>query len=128
MLDHQLCPRFHRAIELIGRRWNGAIVFVLLQGHARFGELRSAIPGITDRMLTERLQNLEAEGIVVRTVIPETPVRVDYALTKKGRALGEAFRTVSAWGEKWLPGDVEPPTRRKPRARHSAPPRPDRVT
>ena len=102
MIHRHLCPRFHRAIELIGRRWNGAIVFVLLQERARFGELRAAIPGITDRMLTERLQALEREGIVVRTVVPEIPVRVEYALTKKGRALAEAFKTVSAWSEKWL--------------------------
>lgn len=123
-----MCPRFHRAIELIGRRWNGAIVFLLLQGHARFGELRAAIPGITDRMLTERLQFLEAEDIVVRTVIPDTPVRVDYSLTRKGRALGEAFRTVSAWSEKWLPAGVEPPTRRKTRVRPASHARPERVT
>jgi DNA-binding HxlR family transcriptional regulator len=102
VIHRHLCPRFHRAIELIGRRWNGAIVFVLLQERARFGELRAAIPGITDRMLTERLQALEREGIVVRTVVPEIPVRVEYALTKKGRGLAEAFKTVSAWSEKWL--------------------------
>ena len=102
----QLCPRFHRAVELIGRRWNGAIVFVLLQESARFGQLRAAIPGITDRMLTERLQALEREGIVSRTVVPDTPVRIDYALTKKGRALGEAFKMISSWGEKWLPAET----------------------
>lgn len=106
MITRQLCPRFHRAVELIGRRWNGAIVFVLLQESARFGELRAAIPGITDRMLTERLQALEREGIVNRTVVPETPVRIDYALTRKGRALGEAFQTISSWGEKWLPAEM----------------------
>lgn len=106
MIHRHLCPRFHRAIELIGRRWNGAIVFVLLQERARFGELRAAIAGITDRMLTERLQALEREGIVIRTVVPDIPVRVEYALTKKGRALAEAFKTVSAWGEKWLEDDA----------------------
>jgi DNA-binding HxlR family transcriptional regulator len=107
--SRQLCPRFHRAVELIGRRWNGAIVFVLLQDSARFCELRAAIPGITDRMLTERLQALEHEGIVSRTVLAETPVRIDYALTKKGRALGEAFKTISSWGEKWLPPEPTAP-------------------
>lgn len=84
-------------------------MFVLLQESARFGELRTAIPGITDRMLTERLQALEREGIVNRTVVPDTPVRIDYALTKKGRALGEAFKTISSWGEKWLTADVTSP-------------------
>ena len=123
VINRHLCPRFHRAIELIGRRWNGAIVFVLLQDRARFGQLRAAIPGITDRMLTERLQALEREGIVIRTVVPDIPVRVEYALTKKGRALAEAFKTVSAWGEKWLEDDVGEraasvaPTRARARAR-----------
>ena len=77
----ELCARFHRASELIGRRWTGAIIFVLLKSRCRFATLRAAIPDITDRMLSERLQELEQEGIVERTVVPETPVRVEYALT-----------------------------------------------
>jgi DNA-binding HxlR family transcriptional regulator len=103
VITRQLCGQFHRAIELIGRRWNGAIVFVLLPGRARFCELRNAIPEITDRMLTERLQELEREGIVIRTVIPDTPVRVEYALTNKGKSLADTIQTITAWGAKWLP-------------------------
>ena len=83
--DHvpALCARFHRASELIGRRWTGAILFVLLQSpRCRFATLRAAVPDITDRMLSERLQELEHEGIVERTVIPDTPVRVEYGLTR----------------------------------------------
>ena len=102
----QLCSRFHRASELIGRRWTGAILFVLLAARCRFGTLRSAIPDITDRMLSDRLQELEAEGIVERSVIPDTPVRVEYSLTKKGRALAPAVAAISEWADKW--GDVEP--------------------
>lgn len=98
----QLCQRFHVAVELIGRRWNGAIVFVLLQHRARFCELRETIDGITDRMLTERLQELEREGVVARTVVPDTPVRVEYELTKKGRALAEAIGSIAGWAEKWV--------------------------
>src|SRR5437868_6033455 len=79
------CARFHRASELIGRRWTGAIIFVLLRTRCRFATLRDAIPEITDRMLSERLQELEQEGIVERTVVPAMPVRVEYALTRKGR-------------------------------------------
>ena len=88
-----LCAPFHHAIELIGRRWTGAIISLLLQSRCRFATLRDAIPEITDRMLSERLQKLETEGIVERTVIPETPVRVEYALTKKGRALAAVGRS-----------------------------------
>lgn len=98
-----LCARFHHASELIGRRWTGAIIFVLLKQTCRFATLRDAIPGITDRMLSERLQELEDEGLVERTVIPDTPVRVEYALTKKGKALAEAIGAISDWAEKYVP-------------------------
>jgi len=105
-----VCETFHRAIELIGRRWNGAIVFVLLRSRSRYSALREAIPGITDRMLSERLQELEHEGIIERAVVPETPVRVEYALTKKGRALAAALNAVGAWAHKWMTDAVTPPT------------------
>ncbi len=97
----ELCGNFHRASELIGRRWSGAIIYVLLKSRCRFATLREAIPDITDRMLSERLQELEHCGIVERTVIPETPVRVEYALTKKGRALMPVMNSISEWAEKW---------------------------
>jgi DNA-binding HxlR family transcriptional regulator len=97
-----LCGRFHRASEIIGRRWTGAIIFVLLKSRCRFATLRDAIPDITDRMLSERLQELEQEGIVERTVVPDTPVRVEYSLTKKGRALAAAMDAIAEWAEKWI--------------------------
>src|SRR5689334_6808344 len=96
-----LCAKFHRASELIGRRWTGAIIYVLLGTRCRFAVLRSAIPDITDRMLSERLQELEAEGIVERTVVPDLPVRVEYSLTKKGRALAAAIEAIAKWAETW---------------------------
>ena len=99
----ELCTRFHRASELIGRRWTGAIIFLLLKRTCRFATLRDAIPDITDRMLSERLQELEEEGLVERTVIPETPVRVEYSLTKKGKALAEPIQAITDWAEKYVP-------------------------
>src|SRR5262245_26855189 len=92
-----VCSRFHHASELIGRRWTGAIIYLLLRERCRFATLRAAIPDITDRMLSERLQELEEEGIVDRIVVPEAPVRVEYALTAKGRALANAIDAISAW-------------------------------
>ena len=106
----QLCTRFHRASELIGRRWSGAILYLLLKNKCRFATLRDAIPDITDRMLSERLQELEEEGLVDRTVVPDTPVRVEYSLTKKGRALTDAMNAIAEWAEKW----VELPTASAP--------------
>jgi DNA-binding HxlR family transcriptional regulator len=107
--DLALCGRYHRAIELIGRRWTGAIVFLLLHSRCRFATLRDAIPDITDRMLSERLQELEEEGIVARTVVPETPVRVEYALTKKGRDLASAIDAMTVWAERWVKLDARTP-------------------
>jgi DNA-binding HxlR family transcriptional regulator len=97
----ELCPTFHSAIELIGRRWTGAIVYVLLRSRCRFAQIREAVPGITDRMLSERLQELEEQRIVERTVIPETPVRVEYSLTKKGRDLAKVVDAIGEWAHHW---------------------------
>jgi DNA-binding HxlR family transcriptional regulator len=101
-LKPQLCTRFHRAVELIGGRWTGAVIQLLLNGRMRFAELRDAIPEISDRMLSERLRELEAEGILDRIVVPETPVRVEYQLTEKGRALEQALASVGKWAERWI--------------------------
>jgi DNA-binding HxlR family transcriptional regulator len=118
----QLCQKFHRASELVGRRWTGAIIYVLLRARCRFATLREAIPDITDRMLSERLQELEQEGIVDRTVVPDTPVRVEYALTEKGRALVRAFDALSQWADTWVKLDT--PSRAHPASsRHSRPKR-----
>ena len=98
----ELCGRFHEASELIGRRWTGAIIFVMLRTRCRFATLREAIPAITDRMLTERLRELEHEGIVERLVVPAAPVRVEYTLTKKGRALGKVIGAITDWAHTWI--------------------------
>ena len=97
-----LCARFHRAVELIGGRWTGAVIQLLFNGRMRFAELRAAIPEISDRMLSERLRELETEGILARIVVPETPVRVEYELTEKGRALEHALGAVGKWAERWV--------------------------
>ncbi len=116
----ELCPRFHRASELIGRRWTGAIIFILLKSTCRFAALRAAIPEITDRMLSDRLQELEAERIVERTVIPDSPVRVEYALTKKGRALADAFQAIAEWAHKWDDAPAPVSAKRSAAARRSS--------
>ena len=115
-----LCARFHRASELIGRRWTGAIIFVLLGSPCRFAELRDAIPDITDRMLSERLQELEHEGVVDRTVVPDTPVRVEYGLTKKGRALATAIEAITDWAQKWIDLEVAAGADKSARTRRRA--------
>jgi len=120
----ELCPRFHKAIELVGSRWTGAVLQVLLSGRARFTDVRASIPQISDRMLSERLQELESEGLVVRHVIPDTPVRVEYELTTKGRELQASLLAVAKWAERWLPeepGGDTPKRAKKPRAAEPQP-------
>lgn len=98
------CPQYHQAVELIGRRWTGAIVAVLLgeDGPLRFSELRAAVPGLSDRVLSQRLRELEAEHLVERDVQAGPPVRVDYALTDKGRDLAPVVRALERWGQRWM--------------------------
>jgi len=103
-MPHELstfCPSYHRAVELIGRRWTGAILRALLTDVKRFNDLAAAVPGLSDRMLAERLKELEIEGVVMRRVFPDTPVRVEYKLTEKGRALDSVVRAVAGWAESW---------------------------
>ncbi len=97
------CPRYHYAVEIVGRRWTGAIVRAMLAGATRFSEITAAIPTLSDRLCSERLKELEAEGLVTRTVIPDTPVRVEYHLTAKGAALADAVVALSTWAETWIP-------------------------
>jgi DNA-binding HxlR family transcriptional regulator len=97
-----VCPRYHRAIELIGRRWSGAILQVMRGGVVRFSDMAAAIPGLSDRMLSERLKELEAEQLIERRVIPETPVRVEYRLTAGGEALGDVLDAVKLWAHTWI--------------------------
>ena len=98
-----ICPNYHRAIELIGRRWTGAILLALSHGAERFCTLTAAVPGLSDRLLSERLKELEARGIVVRTVCDGRPARVEYTLTSMGRELEPALRELEAWAQRWLP-------------------------
>ncbi|MFN8159938.1 MAG: helix-turn-helix domain-containing protein [Solirubrobacterales bacterium] len=96
-----VCPDFHAAIELLGRRWTGAVVSALSGGPMRFAELGRAVPGISDRLLSRRLRELEEEGLVERLVEPGTPVRVSYELTGKGEDLGPAIAELQAWARRW---------------------------
>ena len=96
------CPRFHRAIELVGRRWTGAIIRILLNGPRRFNEIAAAVPGLSDRLLTERLRELECQGVIRRMVETGSPVRVEYELTEAGAELDATIRALSSWAERWV--------------------------
>ncbi len=103
-LPHEVCPHFHAAIELIGKRWTGAIVCALTERPMRFGELRRVVPGLSDRLLSQRLRELEEEGLVQRDVEAGTPVRVTYSLTECGDQLGPAIHELKVWAKRWNSG------------------------
>lgn len=96
------CPLYHEAVELIGKRWTGAILRVLMERPMRFSEISVAVPELSDRLLSERMKELEARGMVRRTVIPGPPVRVEYALSEMGRDLSPALKELQGWARRWL--------------------------
>ncbi len=96
-----VCPRFHAAVELIGRRWVGAILFTLLEGPQYFSELAAAVPKMSDRLLSQRLRELEAEGLVARSVHDGPPARVSYELTAVGAELEPAIGELHDWAQRW---------------------------
>ena len=102
LVPRDVCPYYHEAIELLGKRWTGAIVHVLLPGPLRFSEIAQAIPQISDRLLSMRLKELESFGIIARRVWNAAPVRVEYELTPKGKALGPTVTELRRWAREWL--------------------------
>jgi DNA-binding HxlR family transcriptional regulator len=97
------CPRYHEAVELVGKRWTGAILYVLLHGgRLRFTEIAQAVPDLSDRLLSERMKELEQRGIVERHVSQGPPAKVCYELTEKGRQLAPALLEIKAWADRWL--------------------------
>lgn len=99
MEDYQLCPKFENAFELLGKRWTGLIVHVLMTGPKRFKDISVLIPSMSDRMLSERFKELEAAEIIVRHVYPETPVRIEYELTAKGKGLRPVMDELQKWAD-----------------------------
>jgi DNA-binding HxlR family transcriptional regulator len=103
MSEHpNIDPKVEKSFELIGKRWTGLIIYVLMSGPKRFSEIHKIIPDLSKRMLTERMKELEEYGIVLRHVITERPIRAEYILTRKGTELGKILGPISQWGESWM--------------------------
>ncbi len=96
------CPLYHEAVELVGRRWTGAILRVLMDGPMRFSEIAQSVPELSDRLLSERMKELESRGMVERTVISGPPIRVQYGLSRMGRELEPALSELQSWAQRWL--------------------------
>ena len=113
MHDHRMCPKFEASFELLGKRWTGLIIRVLLDGPKRFKEISEVIPNMSDRMLAERFKELESAGILVRSVYPDMPVRIEYALTEKGRGLQKVMEEVQRWADRWVVPEERAPSARE---------------
>ena len=100
---HKVCVRFHTAIELLGGRWTGAVLRALVTGSHRFADIKAAVPNLSDTMLSQRLRELEAAGILERHVMATSPVRVEYQLTQMGREVQPVVDAVIAWSHRWIP-------------------------
>ena len=100
-MDKSICPRFEKAMTILSQRWTGMIIYQLLSGPQRFCTIESSV-GVSGRVLSERLKDLESEGIVKRDVHPETPVRIEYSLTEKGKALEPLMKEIEKWSQNWL--------------------------
>ncbi|MGD7008717.1 winged helix-turn-helix transcriptional regulator [Metabacillus sp. 84] len=101
-MEHlHICPRFEQAIKMLGKRWTGLIIHQLLDGPKRFSVLEAST-SISGRVLSDRLKDLEQNGVVTRTIIPETPVRIEYSLTAKGQALKPILKEIENWSENWI--------------------------
>lgn len=96
-----MCPRYEAAMALLGKKWTGLIIRVLLGGPKRFTDFRTQVPDLSDRLLSERLQELEDKGIVIRVVHGCKPVLIEYHLTPKGQALAPVVNAIQEWAERW---------------------------
>ncbi|MGY3716868.1 winged helix-turn-helix transcriptional regulator [Sutcliffiella cohnii] len=101
MNNKQICSRFEQAMGILSQRWTGLVIYQLMNGPQRFCSIESAI-GISGRVLSERLKDLESAGIVKREVFPETPVRIEYSLTEKGLSLQPIMKEIENWSQTWL--------------------------
>lgn len=102
MVNQQICPRFEKAVEILSKRWTALIVYQLLNGPQRFVEIEHSIPNLSGKVLTDRLRELEAEEIVRRDVYPDIPVRIEYSLTDKGKAMAPLFDKITTWANQWV--------------------------
>ncbi|MEU3985369.1 helix-turn-helix domain-containing protein [Streptomyces sp. NPDC026672] len=107
-VDSRYCPKFHAAVELVGRRWNGAVLLAIIRGADRYKDVLEAVPGLSERLLAQRLKELEQAEIIERQVAPTTPVRITYRLTPRGVELARAIEPLLAWGDRWMEPDGRP--------------------
>ena len=98
-----MCPKYEKAVELLGKRWTTLILYCLMDRPRRFTEIKDFVPGLSDRLLSERLQELEEAGVVERRVHAARPVLIEYTLTHKGADLRKVVEAIAAWAHRWDP-------------------------
>ena len=102
-----MCPRYEQAVQILGKKWTGLILRVLMTGKKRFCDFKASLPEMSDRILSERLKELEDAGILVRRVRDTRPVLIEYELTDKGRALEPVVAAIQHWADQWCDGNLD---------------------
>lgn len=101
MAQHEICPRFEKAVNILSQRWTALLIYQMMDGNSRFGEIQAAT-GVSGKVLSDRLKSMEQEGLITREVIPETPVVIKYALTEKGKSLEPVLKDIEDWSQSWV--------------------------
>jgi DNA-binding HxlR family transcriptional regulator len=101
LINDDECRRFTSSVELVGKRWSSSILLAIARGASRFTEILAVVPGLSDRLLAQRVKELEATGLLERHVIASTPVQVRYGLTPRGADLIASLQPLVAWGQRW---------------------------
>ena len=107
------CPRYDRATAILGKKWNCCIIRSMLSAPKRFSDISNYVEGLSDRLLSQRLQELEESGIVERRVYDSKPVLVEYALTEKGLDFRQVVEAIQRWADQWESNPLEETMQRK---------------
>jgi DNA-binding HxlR family transcriptional regulator len=100
-IDDEACRRFQSSVELVGKRWSSGILLAIARGATRFSDIVASVPGLSDRLLSQRLKELEAARLLEREVVASTPVQVRYRLTPRGADLLESLQPLVIWEQRW---------------------------
>lgn len=101
-MNDLLCPKIEYTLTLLGKKWTGLIIYTLQKGAVKFSEIEKFIPGLSARLLQERLKELEKEGIITKNIYNKDHVIIEYSLTRKGAELAKTFEPLFKWSEKWI--------------------------
>ena len=100
-MSNELCPKVESSLNMLGKKWVGLIIYTLMSGPKKFSDMEKFIPGLSSRLLNERLKELEKLGVIKKTIYSESAIRIEYEITRKGLDLESTFKNIGEWADKW---------------------------